>query len=412
VYKAAWFSRRFLPAEGGVERFLGHLAQDVGRDYKLNIYASIFDNKPDTPGCDDLFARKGHYIESSLYKVRAIQPTMLQRILLLPCGLVQIPFLRSRFYQSLKKFAAKRFASVYLKKVVKKSKKCVVVHSFAFGGIGLLAKKTADELQVPFVITPFMHKGRWGDAPHDIELYNSADAVIALHEQDKESLIAAGVYRDIIRICGIGIPSFSGDGEAFRLKHGIKGIMVLFVGRLVAHKGWNDLCYAIDKINKTGKDVTLVLIGPQVDESEELTAYIKLPYIKYLGILSEDEKHDAFFACDLFCLPSVSEIFPVTILEAWHSRKPVVVYNTESVRVIIKNNETGRIVSPDREELTKVLLNFVESRSAFSTLGPDGRQELDSKYRIALIASWHRDLYDELISRGRESTQFNKQINS
>ncbi|MBL8027997.1 MAG: glycosyltransferase family 4 protein [Fibrobacteres bacterium] len=410
MFKAAWFSRRFLPAEGGVERFLSHLAGDLGRDFELRIFAQIFSSKADYPGSDDILAEKTGVPDTELYKLRAVQPTIFQRVLLLPCALLLIPFLRSRFYHTLKKFAVNRFAAVYLKKTVKRSRKCAVVHSFAFGGMGLLAKKTAEGLQVPFVITPFMHRGRWGDAPHDIALYNSADAVIALHEQDKDSLKEAGVFPDVIRVCAVGIPPFSGDGVAFREKHNINGIMVLFVGRLMQHKGWSDLCTAVDNVNKSGRNMTLVMIGPKTAESENLEKYISKPFIKYLGQVSEEEKHDAFFACDLFCLPSVSEIFPVSILEAWHCRKPVVVYDSAALRAVVRNGETGKIIDPNSTALEEALISFADKRASFANLGPEGREELDRNFRIARVASWHRDLYEELITSGRESTQFNKRI--
>jgi glycosyltransferase involved in cell wall biosynthesis len=410
LYKAAWFSRRFLPAEGGVEHFLDSLAVDLGRDYDLRINAQIFDNRPEKPGCDDIFARISKPVDTELYKIRAIQPTFFDRLRLFPCILNILPFFRSRAYETTKRIAVNRFASVYKKRLATKCSKCAIVHSFAFGGMGLLARRVAESLQVPFVITPFMHRGKWGDAPHDISLYNSADAVIALHEEDKKELISAGVYSDIIRVCGIGVPPFSGNGEKFRNNHSINGSIVLFIGRLVAHKGWEELCEAVCHVNNNGHKLNLVLIGPNSSNSPGIEKYTKNSFIKYLGIASEEEKHDAIFASDLFCLPSRSEIFPVSILEAWHARKPVLVYDSPSIRSFVKNNETGRIIAPDKKELISALEQFATNGSRFSNLGSDGREELDKNYRIARISAWHRELYDELVSHGRESTQFNRRV--
>ena len=54
------------------------------------------------------------------------------------------------------------------------------------------------------------------------------------------------------------------------------------------------------------------------------TAPEALPPVLELGFLSEDEKHDALAACDVFCVPSIGESFGLVYMEAGRYRKPIV----------------------------------------------------------------------------------------
>ncbi len=406
MYNIVWFANRALPAEGGVERFVHYLADDLGKDYHLRLFAQYFDDKPYICSKEKLLKTKETGFS---YKVSRIHSLFLEKIQLLPSLINRLPVVRSKYYEQTKKIAVNNFSKVLKSRYSKKSGKCAIIHSFAFGEVGLLAKKVAEDRQTPFVITPFVHAGRWGDAKHDINLYNSADAVIALSDWDAEELKRCGVYHDLIRVCGVGIPPFNGDGEGFRKKHAIGGLTVLYTGRLVNHKGWLDLCHAIARINNEGEKISLIIIGPEIEDIDKASIYKKMPFIKFMGKISETEKRDAFAASDLFCLPSTSEIFPVSILEAWQSRKPLLAYDIPAIKSIVKHGETGWLVKPDINSLEEGLRFFIKNSHLSLNLGYNGYQLLEEKYRIARIALWHRELYDELISKSRESTQINLQ---
>ncbi|MGW2207659.1 glycosyltransferase family 4 protein [Streptomyces sp. NPDC001774] len=92
-------------------------------------------------------------------------------------------------------------------------------------------------------------------------------------------------------------------------------LLVLFVGRLVAKKGY-DLLLASHS-PEAGYD--LVLCGD--GDSRFLADW---PGVHYLGELPPTDVADAYRACDMFALPSTREGFPLSVQEAMASGLPVV----------------------------------------------------------------------------------------
>jgi len=398
-------SRRFLPAEGGVEHFLYDLVTALRQDYSPRMAAQILGDGPDFPGVDDVLARYYPDDEHRGLVIKALAPSGLDRLRLLPCALKLLPGLRRVAYGPLKALAVRTFARVYLRRLTAHFENVALIHSFAFDGPGLLGCRAAARLKVPFVITPFVHPGKWGDGAQNIALYNAADAVLALHAQDAEALKNLGVREELVRTCGVGINSFSGQGNRFREKHNIRGLMVLFIGRMIGHKGYRELTRAAVRLRQEGREITLVLIGPEGEHSEKFFKAHAGDGVLVLGQISDQEKNDALFACDLFCLPSKSEIMPMTILEAWWAGKPVLAGDIPALRAFVDEGKDGLFVRQGTDALREALLQFITVPGHFRHLGENGRKKVEEHYLIRHVAERTRDLYIEVMQRKKEVTR-------
>ncbi len=405
MHEIGILSRRVLPADGGVEHFLYDLLSAMRQDYLPRIAAQILRDGADFPGVDDCFARSYNDEEYKGLFTKALTPAFKDRLRLLPCALKLLPILRGSFYGPLKNIAVRQFASVYQKRIRDYFQDVHLIHSFAFDGLGLLGSRVASHIKVPFIITPFMHPKKWGDGIHNINLYNSADAVIALHKEDVLSLKRIGVDENLIHECGIGINPFSGDGERFRKKHSIKGTLVLFIGRMVEHKGYRELALAVRKLRLEGRDITLMLIGPAGKAAAKFLEEQRMHGVVYLGTTDDEEKHDALRACDLFCLPSTSEIMPVTILEAWWAGKPVLAGDIPSLHAFVEEGVNGLFTVRDIDAIREKLLLFMSVHNRFRGLGDHGRKKVEEQYLIRHIADRLKDVYSETISRRDEVTR-------
>ncbi|OGJ89326.1 MAG: hypothetical protein A2268_08355 [Candidatus Raymondbacteria bacterium RifOxyA12_full_50_37] len=393
--KVGVVSRRFLPAEGGVERFCASLMLSLRNETAVVAATQIAGNHPDFPGVDDLFACSFDDYEFNTIQIKALSPGFFDRIRLLPCVLRLVPGLRRLFGASLHNLAARSFAWVYFSRLRAYFTGVTLVHSFAFDGAGLLAQAVARSLNAMFVITPFMHPEKWGDSRQNIRLYNEADAVVALHTRDAENLQAAGVRPDLIRIIGIGIDPFTGDGQRFRKKYAIIGPMVLFVGRLMHHKGYRELVRAVAALRERGREISLVIIGPRTRESDK-EFFPEYEGVVYLGLVSEQEKYDAYAACDLFCLPSRSEIMPVSILEAWHAGKPVLAGDIPDLRALVDEGETGMFTLQESDACARKLDNFLSHRREWERMGANGRRLVEERHLMSRVADQTVSLYKEL----------------
>jgi glycosyltransferase involved in cell wall biosynthesis len=361
------------------------------------VVTQIASNRGDYPGVDDVFARVHPDYEVHGLSVNCLCPGAPDRLRLLPCLLKLLPGLRRSFYGPLKDLSVRRFAQVYQKRLVRIFQDADLIHAFMFDGPGLAAQMAASARKVPFVITPFMHAGSWGDNRQNIETYNRADAVIALHEADREALIAAGVHQKRVRVCPVGVAPFKGRGEDFRQRHGLSGTVALFVGRMLPFKGFRELIAAVSGLRRSGLDITLVLLGPSAGEARKYLESIRDPGIRYLGHVSEQQKHDACFACDVLCLPSMSEVMPVSLLEAWYAGKPVLAGNIPNLACLVRPGKNGFLVEKETRDIEAKLKKLVLSAGLRETLGRAGRAMVMEKYLIGHAADRLKAVYQELL---------------
>lgn len=127
----------------------------------------------------------------------------------------------------------------------------------------------------------------------------------------------------------------------------LKKKIILYLGRLIPVKGAN---YAIDAMKKL-KDVDLKIIG--WGEREFFENYAKSKGVKnvdFLGSIFHEEKLPYLSAADVFVLPSSKEGAPVSVMEAMARNLPCVVSDVGGTKLMIKDNENGRIIKQKSSE--------------------------------------------------------------
>lgn len=132
---------------------------------------------------------------------------------------------------------------------------------------------------------------------------------------------------------GISLSDFEGpvDREAFSQKFPfLKGKrVILFLGRITEKKGLDLLIEAFAKLLVSYPDAVLIIAGN--DEAGFIATvkawlgmYKIAEKVFFTGMLLGQEKRQAFAACCMFVLPSYSENFGVSIIEAMAAGAPVV----------------------------------------------------------------------------------------
>ncbi len=163
----------------------------------------------------------------------------------------------------------------------------------------------------------------------------SVSIAIALNGEEKGHYVRAGIPDNRIEIIPNGIDSSEFQQMPscmeFRERYNIKKeeSIILFVGRIHQIKGLDLLMKSFGDVARKLPRWKLVLVGPddgamQTLQSIALESGISSK-ILFTGLLSGREKLAAYAAADIFVLPSRSEGFPVTVLEACASGLPVIV---------------------------------------------------------------------------------------
>ena len=137
----------------------------------------------------------------------------------------------------------------------------------------------------------------------------------------------------------------------FREKNGIphNAVIVVFTGRLIEEKGIKQLISAMEMINREREDTYLVLAG-----DGDLSDYVenhRSARIIPTGRIDEKEIYNLLLASDIFCLPSVSEGFPTSLLEAAVCGCYLITTERGGSKELITGSKYGTIISEGTTEL-------------------------------------------------------------
>ncbi|MDQ1631069.1 MAG: hypothetical protein QOJ32_2347 [Frankiaceae bacterium] len=102
---------------------------------------------------------------------------------------------------------------------------------------------------------------------------------------------------------------------------------------------------------------------------------------------------------DVFCLPSRSEGFPLSVVEAMLAGLPVVASDVGSIPEAVQAGTTGLLVGKDDlEGLVRALAVLVGSASERARLGAAGRRVAAERFTVEHMAQAYRTLYDEMLA--------------
>jgi phosphatidylinositol alpha-1,6-mannosyltransferase len=390
----------YHPFIGGVEKDARLIAHELSKQHQVSVAAGNFKQKNFPKrlavlGSSLLVPSYPSYQDGPVF-VHSLTPRPLDRMRMLPIAVRCVPKLCSVAYHSLNRFGYPWYRRVYLPRLLALIGDKDVVHSLAGGYLGWTAQEAAKRAGVPFVCTPYVHPHQWGDGPEDIAYYQKADAVIGLVETDRDYLVSIGVPREKIHVIGVPpeLPE-SADPEGFRKRHGLEGVpMVLYVGRMMPQKGARAVFESAPLVWKRFPEARFVFIGPgTVDWFQGAD-----PRIVFLGKVSLQEKADALAACDVFCMPSLSEILPTVYLEAWSYGKPVVGGMAHGLPELVEGNEAGINVSQEPKEIADALIKLLANPELGARFGERGRQLVCQKYSVGAIAQALEELYANLMA--------------
>ena len=128
--------------------------------------------------------------------------------------------------------------------------------------------------------------------------------------------------------------------------------VVLFVGRKNDPvKGFSILERALELVKKIIPQTELLVAGGDLPQDKVLRLYQK---------------------ADLFVLPSLSEGFPLTLLEAWASKLPVVATKVGELPYLIKDGVNGYLVdSGSAQKLSVAIIKALNNRN-LAKMGENG----------------------------------------
>jgi glycosyltransferase involved in cell wall biosynthesis len=171
-----------------------------------------------------------------------------------------------------------------------------------------------------------------------------SDLIIAVSNRTREQLVShLGAPPAKIRVVYNGVDSarYASNGARPALSVQTDGkSIVLFLGRLTEQKGPVQFLHAAKKVLEKRPDVIFFVAGT----GELLPLLINLSlslglseHVRFLGFLSDEDQRRIYSAADVYVMPSTSEPFGITALEAMASGTPIIISKTSGVGEVVKS---------------------------------------------------------------------------
>lgn len=264
----------------------------------------------------------------------------------------------------------------------------------------LAGAKLARSLDVPLGVTPASSVSVWNDIDSVYDVCRSADALFVLNQVERDQFYQRGVPYERLATISQG-PQLDGipDPTGFRKRYNISGPIVLFLGRKARFKGYVTLLEATGLVWNHRPDVYFAFLGPHWDDNcKSIFQAYSDPRIIETHLVNEQEKYSALEACDMLCLPTSADVFPLVFVEAWYCKKPVVTAPFSGAGEVVRNNHDGLIAEATPPALASSILKLLEDEELRMSLGRNGRKRVDAELNWANVTDQIEAVYKHLSS--------------
>lgn len=177
---------------------------------------------------------------------------------------------------------------------------------------------------------------------------------------------------------------------------------LLFLGRLDRAKGLDEIVEAAVMLKAQGFDLKFKCFGTGPDQEkfiDGMRAALGVGFY-YGGVVSPEQRREAYATSDIFILPSHFEGMPMALLEAMAAGCVPVVSNVGSMPDAVSDGRNGYLVEPKNiTELVGKLKFLLSGETSWSTLREKARWAVERKFDIREHAAKLRALYVNAIDR-------------
>ena len=178
--------------------------------------------------------------------------------------------------------------------------------------------------------------------------------------------------------------------------------IILALGRMDPIKGFHLLIEAFNNISKDFYDWQLIIIGPDNDYRRKLIMRANQleskDSIKFLDQQYGDDKRNAYYACDIFVIPSIYDAMTIVAVEVAACGKPLIITNTCDFSGLI--DAKGAIeVPPSVDGITDGLKTLINNDNLLIELGQNGKKYVFENLEWSQLAISYDNIFKSLIKK-------------
>lgn len=211
--------------------------------------------------------------------------------------------------------------------------------------------------------------------------FEAADTVFCYTAVDKKRLRDRGVTNRIDVIAnGIDIDRFTPEGPSLD-RVDDTAPTILFVGRLVAGKRPDTVIDTLSVVRSAIPNAQLLICGDGPLRTELTTRVSDESLgeaVEFLGRVSYEQMPAVYRSADVLILPSESEGFPRTVLEALATGLPVVTSNLPQLMDVVEG--VGQTVSPTPAALGEAITKLLSDEHLRGRYGQTGRERIEKEF--------------------------------
>lgn len=208
------------------------------------------------------------------------------------------------------------------------------------------------------------------------------------------------VIRNGVDLAGWPVSKVERQKRRMELRTGSGDVLIGCTGRLDRQKGFATLIEAMKLLKRaeTGARVVILGEGPERRHLEQLVRRHELEKT----VMLPGERPDIaswLSAFDVFCLPSMWEGLPNSLLEAMALGLPVVASGVDGVPEAVENGKNGLLVPPgDAAALAKAIKSLVTDPAKRAALGAAAHADIAEKFTLRRMIGEYEAAYSAVLS--------------
>jgi glycosyltransferase involved in cell wall biosynthesis len=185
-------------------------------------------------------------------------------------------------------------------------------------------------------------------------------------------------------------------------------VVLIYVGRLGPEKNLPFLLRSFTGTVRAYDHVRLILIGdgPERENLEEMASRSEIcDYVRFLGALPYEEIPNYLAMSDAFVTASITEVHPLTIIEAMAAGLPVLGIRSPGVGDMIEDGVSGFLVAQeDLASYTAMMVRMVSEREVRRKLGENAR-DASGQYAIERTTKIMEERYVRVVEQARRKNR-------